>query len=74
MMQQMTCMPYDNGAEICLETYRNIIEGDAGLRNLLELRLVAPKVHGASHGAHWVATLATTCPPARGHHGHQLHT
>ncbi len=62
---KLTCTtPYVSGAESCLETYGNIIEGNAGLRDLLELRLVAPKVHGASHGAHWVAALPTSCPPA----------
>ncbi len=59
-----------------MRAYRNIVEGDAGLRDLLELRLVAPKVHGATHGSHWVASLAASRSPAHqsqsGHH-HLFH-
>ena len=38
--------------------YRNVVEGDAGLGHLLELRLVAREVHGPAHGAHRAETPA----------------
>ena len=43
--------------------YRNVVEGDAGLGHLLELRLVAREVHGPAHGAHRAAPAAAAGAP-----------